>query len=121
MSLSVTVDKLRLLGVLKANREAHRQNYELARDGFIKLLTAELEDKIDTIRIDKRIPQLSFDNRQPEDHTDEYDTIIGMLEMSSDSEIELNYQQYQQWVEDNWNWKQLWTTSNTQYMDAAQR
>ena len=121
MSLSVRVNKSDLLAVLKKNRETHRENYERARDGFIKLLTKELEDKLDMIREGERIPQLHFDNRQPEDHTDEYDTIIGMLEMSTDGTIELSYQQYQQWVEDNWNWKQLWTTSNTQYIEAANR
>lgn len=119
MTITIKANKSDLLVALKKNRETHAENYARAKEGFVKLLTKELEDKLDMIRKGERVPTLQFDNRQPEDHTDEYDEVIGMLEMSTDGTIQLSHQQYRCYVLDDWGWKQLWTASNTQYMEAA--
>lgn len=41
----------------------------------------------------------------PEDHTDEYDKAIGMLEMSVDDTVLITHDEYRQYVLDEWFWK----------------
>lgn len=39
-------------------------------------------------------------------------------ELSTDVEIELSHSQYKQWVQDDWDWKSGWITSNSVYLSG---
>jgi hypothetical protein len=115
--ITITVNKDTLLGVLKHNRESHSDVYEKAFEGYCKLMRTELENRLVDIKASKAIDPFLRHNA-PEDHTEDYNDVIEMLEMAVDDEIELTQAQFKQYVKDNWGWKQSWETSNTEYLQA---
>lgn len=116
--LKIKVEKQNLLGILKQNRDKHEADYTKAKEGFRKLLRVELQKKLDSLDAGKKV-QLTFKNTKPESHLGDYDEVIEMLELSIDSELEITHQQFKMWVKDDWNWKRMWSTSNSVYLSAA--
>lgn len=112
---TVRINKGDLVEKLTANRKNHRAQFEKAFEGYrqecIKLLTENLN-----LLKDGRNIVVKFYEQAPEDHTDDYDTILNMLNMSVDTSIELTHQEFQQYVEDNWNWRENWAASNMKYI-----
>lgn len=118
VELKVKVEKNELIKVLTENRQKHSHNYDKAKIGFRKLLIAELKSKLEAAESDK-IVTLTFENHKPESHLEDYDDILGMLELATDTEIELSHIQYKQYVKDEWDWARQWSTSNATYLSAA--
>jgi len=56
---------------------------------------------------------------EPQDHTNDYDRVITMLEMSVDSVIELDDVAFDQYVMDNWSWKGDALATNSMYAAKA--
>jgi hypothetical protein len=115
--ITITVAKPELLKVLKANRDQHRELYEEAWAGYCKAARAELEESLKRIKAGKPIPRYLV-AVAPEDHTNDYEDVIAMLEMAINDEIELTQAQFKQYVQDDWGWKEQWVTSNTQYLQT---
>lgn len=107
------VPKNRLLEILKANREKHRSVFLKAQENYrkiaIDLMDQMLKDAREGGPVRKRI---NLD--APTDHTSDYDSIIGLLELSLDVNVDLSLQEYQMYVQDQWHWaKDL--VKNTNY------
>ena len=116
--LTVNVDRDRLLAVLKENREQHGAAYERAKTGYIRVTTKQIEDYL-TRLTNGELLERAYLPSPPENHTDDYDAAIQMMEWSSDDTIELTQTQFAQYVLDNWGWRDQWLTSNTAYLEAA--
>ena len=115
---SVKVDKAELLEKLRENRNAHRAIFEEALKGYHKRVIKLLQKHIDRARKNKR-EQVYVSIPFPEDHTDDYDAIIAMVEMSLDNEIELDQQSFRQYVLDEWHWKGQFLSTNSAYSKTA--
>jgi len=113
----VTVQKHTLVEELKKNEAQHIKDLELAFTGYKELVVQKLEKKIKAVQAGKMISQVYFDI--PENHTKDYDRALKMCEMSVDSEINLTQRDFNQYVMDEWNWKDNFTSSNTAYYSAA--
>lgn len=112
------VDKDQLLEVLQKNRDAHRTIFEEALEGYRTKVLEYLEKRIEEVRKGKKIDHyICLD--QPEDHTSDYDRIIKMVEMSTESSIELDQNSFASYVMDDWNWKHQFLTSNSTYSTTA--
>ena len=124
-SLVVTVDKTKLLKKLKQNREVHKENYKNAHEGWVltmKDLSAVLNKEASDGRISEdTIGDLLRDRTPPSDHTDEYSRAIDMMEMSEDLNISMDQFTFDQYVRDNWTWKETWSMSNTKYVTRSQQ
>lgn len=115
--LTITVDKTALLEALRENRAKHGKAFEKAKAGYIKVTMKQLEEYINQLANgDTGIAR--FVNAPPEDHTGDYDDAIDMMEWSTDDTIELSQSQFVQYVKDDWGWKQSWTVSNSEYLQA---
>lgn len=112
---SVKVDKVELLNILKANRSTHFVAFQKAFEGYRQECIRILEKNLESLRTNKNVV-VHFYEQAPQDQTKNYDIVIKMLEMSVDSEVELSIQEFQNYVNDEWNWKQAWTTSNSKYL-----
>ena len=107
---AIKVHKSELLDIIKSNREKHVEDFKKSIKAYrvkaADLFTKELEKMVNgeefttNIRLDK-----------PESHIKDYDLIIGMLEMSVDDIIELEWNQFNQYVNDEWGWKPHFKTS----------
>ncbi len=114
----VVVKKAELIAVLKSNRDNHRQEFEKALDGWKILAIQTLEERLTDAR--KGVHKAVFINLpMPEDHTRDYDRRIRMYEMDVEDTVEMDEHEFAQYVEDDWGWKQGWTTSNATYMAAS--
>lgn len=112
---NVRINKGDLVEKLTMNRKSHRAMFENAFEGYrqecIRLLALNLE----SLKAGDKI-QVRFYEQAPQDHTDDYDTVLNMLNMSVEPTIELTHQEFKQYVEDDWNWREQWNTSNSKYL-----
>lgn len=130
--LRVTVQKSVLLKKLESNRAKHLLNYEKAKTGYNKLLRRELETKIRVLDgpdagipygkikgVTKEKDLARIVNQKPQHYLGYYDQAIEMLKFGEDTTVVLDAQQYQNYIRDDWDWSQSFTTSNTAYVAAV--
>jgi hypothetical protein len=111
---SVKVKRTGLLEKIKANRQGHRDLFLKAQEGYRLDVIAELEQHLQDARDRKKISR-SLSLPEPQDHTEDYDSVIAMLEMSVDDTIELDAASFQQYVLDKWSWKRAADLTNAAY------
>lgn len=111
---TVRVERLVLLEKLEENRDAHRDLFLEAQKGYRKAVIKELDQMLQEAR-DGRPIRRYLELPEPQDHTNDYDNVIAMLEMSVDETIELTSTDFSQYVRDDWSWKALAQLVNTSY------
>jgi len=111
--ISVQVNDL--IKVLKKNRDAHRGIFQQAQEGYRTKAIELLDQALQGARQGGQI-NMGFTLPVPQDHTLDYDRVIRMLEMSIDPTIELNEDDFAQYVMDDWSWKRQFMTSNAMYL-----
>ena len=115
---AVTVNRTELMTVLRRNRDNHRAVFEKAQEGYRARVIEELDKMIAAARRgDKVRVYVGLD--APEDHTDDYDRVLGMLEMSVDETVEVDAASFEAYVRDKWNWSQTATVKNTAYASGG--
>ncbi len=129
--MSVKIKKSKLLAKLQSNREQHQADYERAMKNWRKEVAAQAkkvvaEAEVGTLkgmsgvhrhhRGDTPHPLNTTIFEEPQNHLSEYDTVIGMLEMSEDATMLLALSQFRCYVQDEWDWKVAWVSSNTKYL-----
>jgi hypothetical protein len=112
---SVTVQRDELLRRIKANREAHRSLFLAAQDGFRARVVEELDQMLQDARDGRKPIRLLVGLVEPQDHTKDYDRVIAMLEMSTESEVTVHEEKFQCYVMDDWAWKAAVFHANTTY------
>lgn len=111
----IEVKKEALLEKLKENRDKHRKLFEEALDGWEKRVVEELKKAVSDAKA-KREFRTTFFLPQPVDHTSEYDAIIEQVEWDVNETIELSPQQFNQFVRDDWGWKEDFLNNTSFYV-----
>jgi len=111
---TVTVDREAFIEEVSKNRDSHRAVFEEAVVGYRKQITAELERRIRDISKRRRVDHY-IRLPEPEDHTDDYDRVLKMAEMSVRDTIDLSEDEFAQYVMDQWQWKHAFTESTAVY------
>lgn len=111
---TVKVNKAKLIEVITKNRDAHRTIFDKAVVRFREALLTELESRISQVKANKPV-MMTIGLLQPEDHTSDYDRVLKMLNMSIDVDIELDENDFVQYVEDDWHWKRQWFANTASY------
>lgn len=117
-ALTVTVATADLQRRVQANRDKHRALFEEALENYHKQAIKEFESRINRIRHGKefdtyiRLPV-------PEDHTEDYDRVLDMLEMHTGSTIEISTEDFARFVRDDWEWKQAWVGNTLSYTSSG--
>lgn len=115
---TVKVKRLELLDKIRGNRTKHRELFLKAQEGYRELVITELDRMLKDARDGKRIRR-TISMPEPQDHTDDYDRVISMLEMSLDEIVEIHANEFDMYVRDRWGWKQIADLTNIAY--AAKR
>jgi hypothetical protein len=102
---SIKMSKETLRALVQANRDEHRNLFEEALDAFREQAIANLEARIEQIRNGGQV-ELYLNLEQPVDHTEDYDRVLQMLDYELDEEVTLTEQEFAQYVQDDWGWKQ---------------
>jgi hypothetical protein len=110
----VKVKKDELRKLVQKNRDAHKAVYEQAFEGYRKACIQNLEANLESVRRGKK-ERIWLTETPPDDHTSDYDRVLRMIDMSVDTEVVLTEKAFQQYVLDDWDWKQTWAMSNSKY------
>jgi hypothetical protein len=112
---SVKVKRDELLKKLKANRQTHTDTFERAVKVFRERMIEELDRMLKDARGGNAVSGFVSLPR-PENHTDDYDRVIAMLEMSVDEVIELPNREFGMYVMDKWGWAESFLSNTTSYV-----
>lgn len=111
----IKVDRNELLAVLRTNRETHLKDYQEAQAEYRKLVVQELTEMLKQAKArDGKIVR-NLKAPEPQSFVASYDTAIRMLEMSVEEVIELTQGEFQQYVEDQWTWRNSFATTTMVY------
>lgn len=114
----IKVNKAKLIETLKHNRAEHRGLFLEAQTKYRAVAIYSLDLQLKKARDGSSFELSSLTSLQaPEDHTNEYDRSLQMLEMSVDDEIVITTQEFANYVQDIWSWSRNWGASNLRYVD----
>lgn len=115
--MRTTMDKQKLLAILRTNRETHLSDFEQAWKGFIVTVIEDTEKLLQTAKEGGSPPndrwQLSWS--KPESHVSDYDRAIGMVEHNVSDTLDLGDQDFSQFVLDEWQWKMHFAATTEMY------
>lgn len=112
---SVTISKDKLLKELKANRAIHIAKYHEALIEWKKQVIEELQKTLDNAK-NKIEYKTRIDLPEPIEYTSSYNEIIDQVEWNEEELIELDLFNFNQYIRDDWTWKQDFLSNTTQYM-----
>lgn len=117
---TIKVPKEQLVGKIKENLENHRAEFEKAWDGYRAKYLKNIEAILDAAKDARRGTELvHFVNlTAPQDHTADYKRALEMLEWDTEQLVELTQQEFSQYVQDDWGWKEQFQTTNSMYLDG---
>lgn len=120
MRKELTVKKKELLDHLWKNREAHLEDYETALIVYHK----DLREKLMELAEDAAKNLLRKDNYligflPPVLNLKDYDRHIGFLEMAEENEITITIEEYDRYINDNWEWIANVKMQNSFYSSRA--
>lgn len=111
----IRVTKAVLLARLKENRASHRDTYVNAREIF-RQRSADLAQEQAELMLRGEIRAIAVNLPVPEDHTDDYDRVIEMLDWHLDDEFILSEIDFQQYVRDEWGWARSFAANTSSYL-----
>lgn len=114
----ITVKRVTLLDELKKNRDRHRTVLHDAMLGYRQQAMLELREQLAKLEAGVVPSDLGVSLTRPASHTADYDRVIGMIEMHTGDEIELDETSYSWYVMDQWAWQRGWRKLSSSY--AAQ-
>jgi len=126
----VKVKKLELLSKVKQNREKHIAEYKEAVEGYKEAALDEIQKGVDKLKSQVeslndgemiRLAAVSFHLPVPENHEQDYDQVITMLEMSVDDELTIKSDEFACYVMDNWDWQTKFAEVSKLYNDRKFR
>jgi hypothetical protein len=116
---TVTVNKEDLIAILTTNRDKHLAEYTEAYEGYKLLAIKALEERLELIKSGEKFNVYFGDiTAIPENHVDDYQNVIDMLSICSDTSVQITMEDYQKYYKNNWAWVHSWALSNKMYVDA---
>lgn len=112
---SIRVNKDQVIEHLTANRTKHLAEYTEAMDGWRALASEKLCELASRLDRGESPSDLYVRLDRPENHTEEYDTALGMLGLSVDGEIEMTRTNYQNYILDKWGWSERFAATTSHY------
>lgn len=114
---NVVMPKAELVAILEKNRNGHTAVYKEAYSIFRGRLIDNLTSMLDRAKNGDKV-ELWVGLPEPEDHTDDYDRALAMLDHEVRDEIELTQSEYAQLVQDDWGWRNSFATNTTAYLSS---
>jgi hypothetical protein len=114
---NITVSKTDLLATLRDNRDEHASDYAEGIAEYQRQASERLQALARKVTEDPDADLYSVGRElpKPENHTDDYDTAIKMLEWHQGDSIELGIDDFQHYVLDQWRWKEAFASSMSNY------
>jgi hypothetical protein len=121
--LQVTISKEELLKILKKNLVQHKKDFVEAQKNW-QIAVAKRLKPMQKLAAQGKLDEIDHDavdllRDLPNSHEEEYEDIIGMLELHQGDTITIKMAQYQQWIKDDWGWKHSFDSSNAFYVASS--
>lgn len=114
---SVKINKFNLLNIVNENKLKHIDNYNESVEDYKILALKIAKDNLSLAKsgeIDK-ITKIKVLPPAPVSHEKDYDKALRMLDLSVDTEIEIEEDIFNQLVLDEWGWKTQFISHSTLY------
>lgn len=113
----VKVNRTELLDIVRKNKEKHIKEFNEAVEDFKKAVVKIAEENLKLVQTGDlaEIAKVKVNPAKPTSYESSYTRAIRMLELSVDENIELDAHTFSQFVLDEWEWKQSFSTSNSTY------
>lgn len=115
----VTMRKSELAVIVSGNREEHRGKFEEALEGYRREAIRQLEEHIERIR-DGEVKEVYVHLPAPQDHTGDYDRVLGMLSHEIAESVVLDSASYERYVMDRWSWTGAFEETYQTYSTVAE-
>jgi len=112
---TVRIKRSELTSALESNLKQHRSDLEESLANYRKLCLKKLSDYAKRIRAGENT-KIGFFETPPEDHSEDYETVLAMLSMSQDDVIEIEQADFRRYVMDQWEWQEEWKAKSMQYL-----
>lgn len=119
VQMKTTVKVSDLLAKLIENRDKHATIVKEARIGYLEAAQRRAQTAIDALKAGKLVSLQNFVLQVPVDYTSAYDSCIEMLKWTTDETITLAADEFRQFVQDQWDWKDGFLSSNSAYSSTA--
>ena len=119
VQMKTTVNRKKLLETLRENRTNHAVIVKEAHTGYLVAAQKAVEKCRAALAEGHIVSINKFALTVPVDYRSAYDTAIAMLEWSTDENITLAADEFRQFVQDQWDWKDGFISSNAAYSSTA--
>lgn len=118
---SVKLNKVELLGIVRENKEKHISAYKEAVEDYLKAARKIVDYNVDRVNsgVLTEIAMCKPMPAAPKSYEDEYSRAIRMLELSVETEIDLEADIFNQLVLDEWNWKNQFAMMASTYKSVV--
>lgn len=110
---SVKINKNNLLKIVRENKEKHVKEFNEAVKDFKMAVIKICNENMEIVEAGKT--DIKVLPPKPVSYEANYTKAILMLELSVDDVIELDQYEFSKFVQDEWEWKQAFSTSNSTY------
>ena len=110
----ITVQKSDLIHILIKNMASHKEEFEGNKKKYLTALQTKLRVARDDVASGK-MPDLHFGLPEPTAHTKDYQRAIDMLNMDIEKTVVISLEEYQKYIEDDWDWKFDFNRTNAFY------
>jgi len=115
---TMSYPKEKILKALKKNREEHIKIVKEAQKGYREKAIELVSDLLKDLKAGKSV-SLQIPLPVPENHVDEFDRTIEMVQMCLGKTIELDVGEFQCYVRNKWQWQNHFLHSNSTYSMTA--
>jgi hypothetical protein len=112
---TITIPRQKLLEKLTTNREQHVKEYGKALLGYQQAALKEVRMQVEKLEEDPS-HRMVLTEVKPISHESSYGRAIRMLEWSVDENVTLTGNDFSRFVDDDWEWREDWSTSNAKYL-----
>lgn len=119
--MKMTFKKMDVLKMLTDNRKNHIEIIKEAQIGYREVVQKTLEHALELVKLGKQFNPYSLFHKLnvPENHVDDYDRTIEMLQMCTNDFIDMTDDQFQCYMRDKWDWMGNFLLSNSSYSKKA--
>ncbi len=112
---TITVNKERLMETLDVNRAEHRVIFEKAQAAYREKVIEALDRALDDAKNGREL-RTYIHLPVPEDHTDDFDRAIQMMQWAVGDEVELDEDDFQCYVQNQWGWRASFAANTQSYV-----
>lgn len=117
---TIKMSKTDLLDKIKENRDKHEALYLEAIEGYKDSLVKTLKKMLANAKANKEVEHF-LTLEKPVNNLKDYDRAIAMLEVTIDTVIELDQNEFSNLFLDQWVWKDAFMATNSTYFNGHKR